>query len=1045
MDSHGRRARWRTLALAAWCTLLCVPRATGAEPDCGPLAMLEDAELTDVCFVDSDQGWAVGDTGVIWHTEDGGRRWQLQRAPEVCRLESVHFLDAQLGWVVGGRVHPYTHQTSCVVLRTQDGGQTWTSLPGLTLPALKHVQFLTPQQGWAVGNTSSLYPTGVFRTEDGGRSWSTLPAAVQGPWTTGDFRSFESGLAAGPQGSLAQVTAPAMTGVTIPGVGGRTVRAITSSDARRGWLVGDGGLVLHTTDGGLTWQPPPGALPAGTTQLFDFRALATCGPHVWAVGAPGSRVLHSHDGGTTWELQRTDQSLPLRGLTFLDTQRGWAVGALGTILVTRDGGQSWRRMRGGGTRLALLGLFSEPRQLPLELFAWSSGSEGYLSYAEVFNRRDGELGPVSDAPLEDAAQAALVAVGSGGTDLAWQFPLRQEGLQIGAQDLVQVWDRLHGSRSIDMLEELAVRRIRQWRPDVVVTEGPSPRGDYPLSHLVNQLVLSAVHKAADSAAYPDQLSCAGLSPWKVKKVFSVATDDDQPTVTLTTAQLAPRLGCSVADQAFDGYALIRPRYASPPTTVGFRLLRDELPQAAGRRDIFSGIFLPAGGDARRAEGAPAARDVETLTRAAQQRRNIEQLFLKTTGGSAQAASWLAQLQDLTRSLNASSAGQLLFHLGQRYLEAGELELAAQTLEQLVGRYPDHALSETAIVWLIQYYASSEIDWQLRRQSQVVADVVVAQPPQIAADGTVKPAGFAQPVPQLPAAPPVVGGPLPAGPHTAIVAGPQPVDRATRAVNLAQLLQRSRPGLFAEPQVQFPMAVAYRLSGMPREAERFYHRLSAGQILTNWGRCAEAELWLASGRGFAPKPVCKCRLVSSRPHLDGHLDDPAWGKAERLELSSALHDDGTWPATAMLACDDEFLFLAASCRKAPGAQYPAATSPRPRDPPLDDYDRLDVLIDLDRDYATFYRLTIDYRGWTGEACAGNVHWDPVWYVAQHETATDWTVEAAIPLAELTPRSPTATDVWAVGVQRIVPKVGIQAYTRPASVVPRGESFALLMFE
>jgi hypothetical protein len=203
--------------------------------------------------------------------------------------------------------------------------------------------------------------------------------------------------------------------------------------------------------------------------------------------------------------------------------------------------------------------------------------------------------------------------------------------------------------------------------------------------------------------------------------------------------------------------------------------------------------------------------------------------------------------------------------------------------------------------------------------------------------------------------------------------------------------------------------------------------------------------LAQGRGPSPKPVYRCKLVASRPELDGRLDDDTWGQAERLELTSAHHDDGAWPATALLACDDEFFYIAASCRKAPDAPYPAASGPRPRDPPLDEQDRLDVLIDVDRDYTSYYRLTIDHRGWTGEACVGDVHWDPAWFVACAATDAEWTVEAAIPLTELTAERPQTRDVWAVGVQRIVPRVGIQSFTQPASVQPRGEGFALMMFE
>ena len=43
-------------------------------------AMRSDARLSDVCFVDPQFGWAVGDRGTIWHTENGGRDWHLQQS-----------------------------------------------------------------------------------------------------------------------------------------------------------------------------------------------------------------------------------------------------------------------------------------------------------------------------------------------------------------------------------------------------------------------------------------------------------------------------------------------------------------------------------------------------------------------------------------------------------------------------------------------------------------------------------------------------------------------------------------------------------------------------------------------------------------------------------------------------------------------------------------------------------------------------------------------------------------------------------------------------
>ena len=77
----------------------------------------------------------------------------------------------------------------------------------------------------------------------------------------------------------------------------------------------------------------------------------------------------------------------------------------------------------------------------------------------------------------------------------------------------------------------------------------------------------------------------------------------------------------------------------------------------------------------------------------------------------------------------------------------------------------------------------------------------------------------------------------------------------------------------------------------------------------------------------------------------------------------------WPTTT------SFCTSACSCTRAEGFHYEKSTAPRPRDPRLDDQDRVELLIDIDRDFVTYYRLTIDHRGWTGEACWGDQSWDP----------------------------------------------------------------------
>ena len=70
----------------------------------------------------------------------------------------------------------------------------------------------------------------------------------------------------------------------------------------------------------------------------------------WAVGAEGV-IWHTIDGGQHWERQPSGVRGTLCGLHFVTPYTGWVVGreelpdgsgSSGIILVTRDGGKTWR-------------------------------------------------------------------------------------------------------------------------------------------------------------------------------------------------------------------------------------------------------------------------------------------------------------------------------------------------------------------------------------------------------------------------------------------------------------------------------------------------------------------------------------------------------------------------------------------------------------------------------------------------------------------------------------------------------------------------------
>ncbi|MBC8869985.1 MAG: hypothetical protein H8E44_11235 [Planctomycetes bacterium] len=1055
MRGHGRPTGGfiaRLLAVAVLVAAVGQATRSIAEPSRFPQEFLRDAGLTDVFFVDPDRGWAVGDRGVIWQTDDGGRHWQLQSSPVPCRLESVSFVDDRNGWIVGGWSHPYTHNSTGVVLRTTDGGQRWQQIPRLSLPALRGVKFFDHRIGWALGNASATYPAGVFRTEDGGRSWSSVPAQVNSGWLAGDFQNRNHGAVAGRNGAVATVHASGPKPTASPNVGLRHVRCVRLSSRHvlrpqqpygpnpdsqgAGWLVGDGGLVLCTTDGGLSWREPIGRLPDGMYDQFDFRALAVLGDHCWVAGSPGTRVLHSPDGGRSWQVFDTGESLPIHALTFLDADRGWAVGSLGAILVTRDGGRTWVPQQQGGSRVAILGIFSEPQKIPLELLTRLAGNEGYLSAVEITCRRDVEVDVAEQASLESRTCEAMASVGGSQAGTAWNFPLRQPGLSLPARSIVAGWDEVHQGHGQKAFEAYIVRKIRQWRPDVVLTEPASPRGDHPLSHLTNQATLAAVERAADAAAYPRQITLAGLEPWKTKRAFSSLGGDVQGSLNITTSQLAPRLGRSLGDQARYGWELIRYEYQPPPQTYGFRRVVDRLPDEPGQRDFFSGISLHLGGGARRMLNAPQPGDVRTLGRLAQRRRNIQHLLKYAAGSGQGGAAWLGQAEDLIRGLDESASGEVLYELAYGFHRSGAPELAADVLDFLARRHPNHPLSEPALLWLTQYYASAEVGWIAHRQTEELQETAIADDPvDLPEPDSVEPASFESPV----------GPPRSKLYKRSAVAGPSLTDRALRATTYGQLVQNSRPSLFVEPELRFPLAVADRLAGRFQEAERFYHFTAANRNRDAWGACAQSEIWLLRPGRVAPKPVATCTKAAGRPQLDARLDDDVWQSCTPIPLASRHRDDVNWPAAVMLAHDDEFLYLSVSCHKAPDAVYPTSESPRPRDPDLSDRDRVEFYLDVDRDYATYYRLVVDHRGWVSETCFGSASWNPQWYVAAAQDDRTWTVEAAIAWSELVERAPGQGEHWSAGIQRVVPRVGFQSWTQPAAVSVRAEGFGLLTFE
>ncbi|MEX2287732.1 MAG: YCF48-related protein [Planctomycetaceae bacterium] len=1041
-----------TVALGDDPQLLTLPTSSAAAVS----PMQDDAGLRDVEFVGTQIGWAVGDHGVIWNTDDGGQNWQLVPAPVDYTLRSVCFLTDRVGWIAGGGTIPHTRQGFGVVIATSDGGATWQQLGGDTLPPLCYVRFFDKQHGVVVGEASAEHPTGVLTTEDGGKTWQPIAGKQHAGWRTADFVASDLGIVAGLRGQTSLVGERKLMPTRLQTSGLRGMHAVKLLPNGKGWLVGDGGLVMSTDSGGLVWQEPP--TPLELNDIFDFRALAARGDSAWIAGSPGSIVWHTPDGGRSWQQQPTGQSVPISALDFSDDSHGWAVGELGTVLKTDDGGRTWTAVRGQGRRVALMAMSPRAQRVSFHLIARESAENGYRSLTFLPARHD--VGPdgANDQDQDLRLHDAVLAAGGATGIVGWQLPVAAPDIEHNKQLLIDDWKRRTDNDLSETMLGSLVCRLRTWRPNVVVLDRPAD--DDAVGILLNEAMLKAVEQAADETRFVSHRQLAGLSPWQVDKVFVRMPEKSQGDTQVDPHEYLPRLGRAVHEVAAPAQSrltsLPRQLVAADAYQLVFRCTN--LPDAdVAKRDFFSGLSLQPGCEARRMLAPLDDRDDEARRKLAQKQRNFQAYAEQFLDDPRHAAQLIAQLSYVTQGMSSEQGATQLAQLADDYRQRSDWDLYEATLVELVERYSDEPIALDAMRRLLQMWSGAEPVWQRARtvgvsQKKLTLDTDALAKRVDKAIESSRSGTAAQFAAELELGPDPLT--LLDRPGSLKIDADKDLQSGAafrwnqQALRIATLIRQKSPRFYRSPEVQFSVAALMRSRGGHRLADEFYHRWLQNGEGAGWNAAAAAELWLATPHGASPKKMSICRRTAGPPYLDGVLSDDCWQQADEIALTSAK--DGAAadapPALAMVSYDSRFFYFAVSVprdRRAPDTM--PILDGRTHDADLTGFDRVGLYLDLDRDYATHYALAVDQRGWTAESCCDDLAWNPQWHVAARGDEGHWRVEAAIPLEELAPSAPMKNDVWAVGIVRTIPAVGLQSWTQPASTSPRPETFGLIRFD
>lgn len=240
--------------------------------------------------------FAPGKAGTLAKTTDGGASWTRGNVPTSSDLLDVSFPTATTGYALdvdGG------------LFATASGGASWKTLG--TGSTRRPLALLAPSADVVL----VAGPTGLRRSTDGGatfdqaRDRDVLRTPLSGISSTPDGVVFARGTKAVVRSTDegASWTAVGKPGATARVRARLVVTKVAFSSARTGLLLDGGGRVWRTTNGGRSWKVLRGVGTehvSGVATGSDDDAYLVTDRFGFRIGG---FLLHSSDGGATWQPQ----------------------------------------------------------------------------------------------------------------------------------------------------------------------------------------------------------------------------------------------------------------------------------------------------------------------------------------------------------------------------------------------------------------------------------------------------------------------------------------------------------------------------------------------------------------------------------------------------------------------------------------------------------------------------------------------------------------------------------------------------------------------
>jgi photosystem II stability/assembly factor-like uncharacterized protein len=175
------------------------------------------------------------------------------------------------------------------------------------------------------------------------------------------------------------------------------LKSVFFTDSLYGWVVGDSGIILHTTNSGVTWvQQDTHATNDVEDVFFLNRNLGWASTFNYTTLPYRTILLNTTDGGNTWIAQPYPKdNIFITCILYRDSLNGWMGGKPHALVRTNDGGATWRQAAIDTSILAFFPVLNI--QFYNEQYGYASGGMFDIAGVTWHTSNGGELWYAIDA------------------------------------------------------------------------------------------------------------------------------------------------------------------------------------------------------------------------------------------------------------------------------------------------------------------------------------------------------------------------------------------------------------------------------------------------------------------------------------------------------------------------------------------------------------------------------------------------------------------------------------------------------------------------